>query len=100
MDVRFALRSITQNSQPARILQELPQEIKTHAVRLPWSNHIPKPEDPGGELEHVAVGTDEGFTGKLARSICRDRNERAIIFVDFLFSQIAVDAAARCVQDG
>src|SRR5262249_1036637 len=58
VDIRFALSSIPENSQLAWIFHQLPQKIKTDAVRLPRADHIPESEHPAGEIEHMTIRTN------------------------------------------
>ena len=66
VDVRLALSSIAENPQPARILQELPQEIKIDSVRLPRANDVAESEGPRRQIEHVAVSADQHLSRELA----------------------------------
>src|SRR5262245_50414984 len=87
MDIGLALRSVTEDAQLMWGFHELPQKIKADPVSLSRSDNVTEPEHSSREIKHVAVGTNQRLTGKLTGPVCRDGNERTIVFVDFRFAQ-------------
>ena len=69
-------------------------------MRLPRSHDVAESEDAAGEIEHVAVRADERFTGQLAGAVGGDWNHWAMVFVHLSFTQVAIHAAARRIEDG
>ena len=99
MNVGLVLAAVAEDAQLRAVGPEPPDKIEPDPVRLARADNIAETEAAATDAEHEGVGRDHRLAGEFARPIGRDRAHRRVVLGDDLLAGVAVNAAARRVED-
>ena len=99
MDIALLLGTIPKDSEPGGIGLQAPNKVVANAMSLARADDIGEAKGASGQLKHVAVSRDKTFTGKLARTVGRDRNTWTVVLCKRDPRIFAIHATAGSVEN-
>ena len=91
--------AVAENREASRLIAQPSHEIQANAMRLARAYDVAKAECAAAEIEHVAVRSDRAPHLRACLRHMSTRVQRSIILRSLEIAQVAIDAAARGVQE-
>ena len=97
--IGLALPPVAEDAQAGRVGEKPADEVESDSVRLARSDDVAEAVAPGRDIEHGRVGAEQRLPGQFAGAVRGDGKHRAVVLARLDLAEVAVDPAARGVED-